>query len=168
MLYIHPNIHPGYFFPYTVYLLGNKRNTTRLRNLEEIYEYNISFPNCSVVSYSDEEKSAFGNISCYMPDYIPAGTYSKLQSEGFDISPNCKINIVFMNDYNASKFNNNDENIQEKRKSSSSYKAWLIWLILVIVIALLIIAGIIIIICILRRKGKNKYINEANIKINKF
>ena len=162
MLYIHPNIHPGYFFPYTVYLLGNKRNTTRLRNLEEIYEYNISFPNCSVVSYLDEEKSAFGNISCYMPDYIPAGTYSKLQSEGFDISPNCKINIVFMNDYNASKFNNNAENIPEKRKSSSNYKAWLIWLIIVIAIALLIIAGIIIIICILRRKGKKKYINEAN------
>ena len=101
-----------------------------------------------------------------MPDYIPAGTYSKLQSEGFDLSPNSKLNIVFMNDYNASNLDNNVVNIPEKRKSSS--KAWLIWLILAIFIALLIIVGIIIAIWILRKKRNNKYINEVNIKNNKF
>ena len=164
ILYFNPLIMPGDLFPYKVYLFGNKRISTNLRNLEEIYDYNISFPNCTVISYSDEEKSAFGNISCYFPDYIPAGTYSKLQSEGFDISPNSKLNIVFMNDYNVSKFDNNNENKRLKNKSSSSSKVWLVCLI--VVIFLLIIVGIVITICILRRKGKNKYINEVNINNN--
>ena len=164
ILYYNPLIMPGDLFPYKVYLLGNKTISTNLRNLEEIYDYNISFPNCTVISYSDEEKSAVGNISCYLPDYIPARTYSKLQSEGFDISPNSKLNIVFMNDYNVSKFDNNNDNIPLKIKSSSSSKAWLIWLIVAIV--LLIIVGIVIIICILRRKEKNKNNIEVNINNN--
>ena len=99
-----------------------------------------------------------------MPDYIPAGTYSKLQSEGFDLSPNSKLNIVFMNDYNASLFDNNIENMPLKIKSSSSSKAWLVWLIVIII--LLIIVGIVITIFILKRKGKNKNTIEVNISNN--
>ena len=161
ILYYNPLIMIGDLFPFKVYLLGNKRASPYFRNLEEIYDYNISFPNCTVVSYSDEEKSAFGNISCLLPDYIPAGTYSKLQSEGFDISPYSKFNIVFTNDYNSSIFYDNEENIPLKRKSSSSSKAWLIWLI--VVIFLLIIVGIATTIYFLRRKKTIQINKEADI-----
>ena len=151
----------GLKFPYQIFLLGNKLKSTRLRNLEETYDYNISLPNCTAFSYLDENKSAIGNISCDLPDYIPAGNYSKQQSEGFDINPSNKLNIVFMNDYNVSKFDKNGDNsdngddgeyVPIKKKSNSSSKTWIIWLC--IVIGIVIIDGIIITICIIKKKGK--------------
>ena len=163
--YFDPFLAYGDLFPYPIFLLGNKRISTRLRNLEEVYDYNITLPNCTVVSYLDEDKSAIGNISCNVPNYIPAGNYSKLQSDGFDINPNNNLNIVFMNDYNASKFEENNENVPIKRESSSSSKAWIICLC--VVIAILIIAGIITTIYILRRKRNNKSTNEVDLSNNK-
>ena len=95
-----------------------------------------------------------------MPNYIPAGNYSKLQSDGFDINPNNYLNIVFMNDYNATKFEDKNENDQK-----NSSKAWIICLY--VVIAILIIGGIITTICILRRKRNNKSTNEVDLSNNK-
>ena len=158
ILYYDSKIKPGDLFPYKVYLLGNKRKFIRMRNLEEKYDYNISFPNCTAVSYSDEDNSAIGNISCYMPNYVPAGTYTKLQSDGFDVSPNSKLDIVFMEDYNASKFDN-PEYIHKKRSSSSGSKLWII--LLIIGIVLLIVITIVIIFCISKRKGNNKNNEES-------
>jgi hypothetical protein len=167
ILYYNSEIKPGDLFPYIVYLFGNKGISNRNRNLEEKYEYNISFPNCTVVSYSDEDKTAIGNISCYVPNYIPAGTYTKLQSDGFDVSPTSKINIVFTDDYNASKFDNlddldNPEYIPKKSSSNSSSKILIIWIIISIVLLAAII--ITIIVCISKRKGSDKKKGEITKK----
>jgi hypothetical protein len=166
ILYYNSEIKPGDLFPYIVYLLGNKGISNRNRNLEEKYEYNISFPNCTVVSYSDEDKTAIGNISCYVPNYIPAGTYTKLQSDGFDVSPTSKINIVFTDDYNASKFDNldNPEHKPKKSSSNSSSKILIIWIIIGLILLTTMI--IISIVCISKRKGKDKNSVEIAKKNN--
>ena len=154
-------IKKGKEFPYKIYLLGKKLFFNKLRNLEETYDYNISLSNCIVFNYLDEDKSNIGNITCDLPNYIPAGNYSKIHSEGFDVNPNIKLNIVFKNDYKA---NILDENSSSKKKSSS--KAWIIWLC--IVLAILIGAGIIIIIiCIIRKKRNIENTHEIKIENNK-
>ena len=158
ILYYNSSVKPGNLFPHKVYLLGNKGTSSRMRTLEE-YEYKLLFPNCTAFNYSDEDKSAIGNLRCNLPNYIPAGTYSKLQSDGFDVSPNSKLNIVFDNDYNASNFIG-----QITSSSSSNSKTWIIWLVLGIL--LLIVVVIIICACIANSKGSGDNSEESSKKEN--
>ena len=159
ILYYNSNIKPGDLFPHRVYLYGVKASKNK-RNLDEIY-YNskILFPNCSAGNYSYEDRNAIGSIRCRAPDYIPAGTYSKLESDGFDTMPNSQINLVFKDDFNRTYSSTSGGVITDNtRKSSSKSKTWIIWLIAGILVAILV--GIVIVACILNRKGNSDKSND--------
>ena len=53
-------------------------------------------------NYSSQNSQVIEGIKCHLPNFIPAGTYSKLNSDGFDVNPNNKINIEFPYDFNKS------------------------------------------------------------------
>ena len=81
-------------FPYKVYLCGRKINN--LRNLDyESFNDNISFSYCSTGPYSDENSEIINGIICNFPDFVPAGEYTKLESEGFDSNPNNIFSLKF-------------------------------------------------------------------------
>ena len=152
---------PGDLFPYRVYLSGNKAYRSRMRNLDEKYDYNISFPNCTAVSYSEVDSSAIGNLRCAIPNYVPGGTYTKLSSNGFDVSPNSQVNVVFLGDYNYTKLTST---LSKSKSSSSSSKTWIIWLVAGILLLILVI--IVIIACISNRKSSGEDANETTNKDN--
>lgn len=165
ILYYNSSIKPGNLFPHRVYLYGVKASKNK-RNLDEInYNSKILFPNCSAGSYSYEDSNAIGSIRCRTPDYIPAGTYSKLESDGFDIMPNSQINLVFKDDFNRTYSTSGYAYTDNTRRSSSKSKTWIIWLIAGILLAILV--GIIIVACILNRKGNtDEANNDSNEKDN--
>ena len=153
ILYFNTNVLPYSLFPHKVYLSGK---TINKRNLEENnYNYKINFKKCLSGDYSIEEPTAIGSISCIFPDFIPAGTYNKLESEGFDVSPNSKINIVFQEDFNRSLDDFDDYN----KKSSSSSKTWIIWLVAGILLFILII---IVIMACFSKKGEDNDNSNSN------
>jgi hypothetical protein len=161
ILYYNPNIKPGSLFPHQVYLLGNKSPSRIFRNLEEKYDTTLLFPNCTAVSTSKEDSNAIGNIRCYLPNYVPAGTYTKLQSDGFDVSPNSILNINFPNDYNATRLKSPILSTN-KSSSSSSSKVWIIWVIAGILLLILVV--IVIIACIAKKKGGDEESEESSNK----
>ena len=161
ILYYNSTMKPGDLFPYRVYLSGNKAYRSRMRNLDEKYDYNISFPNCTAVSYSEVDSSAIGNLRCAIPNYVPGGTYTKLSSYGFDVSPNSQVNVVFLGDYNYTKLTST---LSKSKSSSSSSKTWIIWLVAGILLLILVI--IVIIACISNRKSSGEDANETTNKDN--
>ena len=161
ILYYNPEIKPGNLFPHKVYLLGNKRSSSTYRNLEEQYDTTLLFPNCTAVSSSKEDNNAIGNIRCNLPNYVPAGTYTKLQSDGFDVNPNSILNINFPNDYNTSRLNS-PISLPNKTSSSSSSKVWIIWVIAGILLLILIV--IVIIACVAKKKGSDDENEESSNK----
>ena len=163
LLYYNSSLKPGKIFPHKVYLYGNKK---ALRNLDDtIYNHVINFPSCTAGSYSKVDKSAIGSIYCKLPDYIPAGTYSKLESDGFDVMPSSKVNLVFNNDFNRNSTSSNSnstsyDKVQTPSKSSSKSKTWIIWLVLGILVLILLI--VIIIVCCLNKKSADVSANSDN------
>ena len=176
ILYYNSSLKPGDLFPHRVYLYGIKRSSKTTRNLDlENYNSKILFPNCTAGSYSFEDTKAIGSIKCLAPDYIPAGTYKKLESDGFDSMPNSNLNLVFQNDFNRTQSSSNSGSdnggLNYKSKSSSKSKKWIIWLILGIVVVVL--AVVVLIVCLANRKGKddseeseNRDNSNANISQN--
>ena len=175
ILYFNSSAIPFSSFPHKVTLSGIKNNR---RNLEEInYDSIINFERCITGNNSTEFPSAFGSIRCIFPDFVPAGVYSKLESDGFDVNPNSKINIVFPEDFNRNSngggnLNGTDddyEKIDNKKSSSSSSKTWIIWVIAGLLLLILII--IVIIACIKKPKNvgdtvdNSKYNNDSNRSI---
>ena len=158
ILYYNSSVKPGNLFPHKVYLFGNYiRNT---RNLEETtYTLSFLFPNCTTGRYSIEDPSAIGSINCRFPDYIPAGEYTKIKSDGFDVMPNGKINLVFPKDFNR-KTNSTILEDRDDDDDSSSSKTWIIWLIAGILLLVLIV--IVIIACVANRKGRNEESQNNN------
>ena len=164
--YYGQNLKPKDIFPYSVYLSGIKK----LRNLLDVnyevsYNSQIQFPNCSMGNYSSNNSQAIEGITCHLPNFIPAGTYTKLSSEGFDVNPNNKINLDFPYDFNKSEnylsksrnsttYYNNDE-------GSSSSKTWIIWVVLGILVAILA-AVIIIALCVNKKRKMNADDNNVN------
>ena len=155
ILYYNSNIRPGYEFPHKVYLLGVKKNLN-LRNLDNqiIYDSLINFQNCTAGDYYSEDFNAIGSIICRLPDFVPAGTYSKLDSDGIDSNPQSNINIIFNQDFNRSSPSSysRDENLDTIaptiiKSSSSSSKSWIVWLIVAIVVVVLIAMVITILVC---------------------
>ena len=173
IIYYNPSIKPNTIFPHSVELSGKRR--TNIRILEENEnKYTIRFPRCFTGNYNSE--GSIGSINCKLPNYIPAGTYNQLQSDGFDINPNSKINIIFRNDYNRNsnstlngdEINDRDIGIdgydkedkdKDEEKNSSSSKTWIVWVIAVIL--LVILFGIVICACLANRK-KNNYDDNNN------
>ena len=164
ILYYNSSVKPGKYFPHKVSLYGKKNI---LRNLEETtYNHIINFTSCTAGQYSVIDKEAIGSISCKVPDYIPAGTYSKLESTGFDVMPNSKINLVFNNDFNRdSNSNGTYDRVQGiTTSSSSSSKTWIIWLVLGILVFILLI--VILIACCLNKKSADVSANSNESKDN--
>ena len=164
ILYYNSEIKPSDLFPHKVYLYGVKSSS--LRNLDDNqYNYQIEFPNCTAGAYSFEEPSAIGSIRCRFPDYVPAGTYSKLVSDGFDIMPNSKVNLVFKNDFNRNSNSNStlDDFIprfNKKDDSSSSSKKWIVWVIIAILVVVL--AVIVVVACVVNKKGGDEENDETS------
>ena len=157
ILYYNSGIRPSNIFPHKVFLYGVKDSS--LRNLDnKLYNYNISFENCIAGNYSSEEPSAIGSIECRFPDYVPAGTYVKLKSDGFDNMPNSKVNLVFKNDFiRDNPISSNNFPYAEGNhfgSNSSSSSNWKVWLVIILVVVALIIISIIA--CLVNRKVGDK------------
>ena len=171
ILYYSSEIRPSDLFPHKVLLYGIRDFS--LRNLDDnSYNYQIEFPNCTAGDYSLEEPSAIGSIRCRFPDYVPAGIYSKLESDGFDNMPNSKVNLVFKNDFNRntnSNFNSSLDFIPYLPKtnddSSSSSKKWIIWVIIAALVVVL--AAIIVIACVCGGKSSEEDDDTSKSNDNK-
>ena len=165
ILYYNSEIKPSNIFPHNVFLYGIRKSS--LRNLDDnSYNCNISFKNCIAGDYSFEEPSAIGSINCRFPDYVPAGTYVKLESDGFDNMPNSKVNLVFKNDFIRDSNTFYPIDGDDHKKSSSSSNKWKVWVVIGILVFVLLI--IIIIACIHNRKSRCEN-RDIDIKdISKF
>ena len=140
--YYNPSVGFGEQFPYSVSLEGKKKS---LRNLEDLENsYTINFPQCTRERASNFEEMS--SIACETPNFIPAGNYNKLKSQGIDQSPYSNIGINFENDF----YKDSSTPINKIEKSSSSSKTWVIWLVAGILLAVLL--GIVLIVCIVSRK----------------
>ena len=157
ILYYITGVKSGDIFPHKVFLKGIKLNSLN-RQLEiKNNELNVEFSKCVYGNISTEYVNAFESIKCPTPDFIPAGTYNKLEIEGFDNGPDSNINIVFEKDLNKSIYGNTGSSQEKatsggntKKSSSSKSKTWIIWLIAGILLAILI--GIAIVIFVINRK----------------
>ena len=165
ILYYNSEIKPSDRFPHKVFLYGVRDSS--LRNLDDnSYNCNISFQNCVAGDYSSEEPNAIGSIKCRFPDYVPAGTYVKLESDGFDNMPNSKVNLVFKNDfirnYNYFYPSYGDDN----KKSSSSSKKWKVWVVIAILIFILVV--ITVLACIYNKQNSHENRNIDIKDISKY
>ena len=171
VLYYNSNIQPSNKFPHKIYLYGVRKYTRKLDDGQtKNYDTQITFQNCIAGEHSLEDSNAIGSIICRVPDYVPAGTYSKLESDGIDTNPQNSINVVFENDFNRSasstlssgKRSNSTDNYYRESSSKKS-KKWIIWLIVGILAAILIGLVIVILIC---RKNENNNDDSSEKKAN--
>lgn len=168
VLYYDHNLKPGDLFPYAVNLSGT-RKISIFRGLQYIENRNvqIQFPNCTMGNYSNstQNEDAIEGITCQLPDFVPAGIYTKLTSDGFDINPNNKISVNFPYDFNKSQgyITEGDEVIDNYRRedSSSSSKTWVIWVILGILVVVLAVVIILAFCC--NRKKNMIDANNSNV-----
>ena len=164
IIYYDQNLKPNDLFPYSVYLYGNPISS-KLRNLADKSKYDIHFlfPNCTMGSYMSSSQ-AMNGINCNLPDFVEAGEYTKIVSNGFDVNPNQKTNIIFPYDFNKSEnyIRGNSSQYYREEESSSS-KTWIIWLVLGILVAVLIV---IIVIAFCMNRKKNKMLNDNSDDIN--
>ena len=162
ILYYNSSIKPGYLFPHKVYLYGVKKIA---RNLEETkYNSEILFPNCTAGNYFEGDSNAIGSIICNLPDYIPAGTYTKLKSNGFDINPNSKIIIFFQQDFKR----NSSSEINGTMFQPYSHSSKSMTLIIVLINGILFIVMIVLLIIYCKRKNNKEDDNygQSNSSIN--
>ena len=161
--YYDQNLSPKDLFPYTVKLWGKlKSNNLRYLPYDPNYNSEIEFPNCTLGAYSSQNEGEMNGIICNLPDFIPAGKYTKLKSDGFDVNPNSKINFNFPYDFNKSENYIPNENITIIRKAESSKsKTWIVWLILGILTAVLVVI-IIFAFCVNKNRKEKENNAEAN------
>ena len=165
ILYYNSQIKPSDQFPHKVLLYGVRDSS--MRNLaDNSYNYQFEFPNCTAGDYSIEEPNAIGSIKCRFPDFVPAGTYSKLESDGFDNMPNSKVNLIFKRDFNRNSNPNSTidddffPHLSAKDDSSSSSKKWIIWVIIAILVVVLIV--IVVIACVVNKKDDGEENDETS------
>ena len=165
VLYYNSKIKPGNKFPHNIFLYGVKKNSRKLDDQTTVYDSQITLRNCTAGDYSTEDYNAIGSITCRVPDFVPAGTYSKLESDGIDINPQNSINLIFEKDFNRSsevKNQNKNSDTNEKKSSSKRSKDWIAWLIVGIVAVVLPLIVIVILIC---RKSDSSDESSTN-KVN--
>ena len=163
VLYYNETLKPKDIFPYAINISGI-RGIQNIRSGYYInYNSQFQFQNCTMGNYSKNDSQALDGISCNLADYIPAGSYSKLSSEGFDVNPNNKMNLDFPYDFNKSENylgrGVTPINIDE---SSSSSKTWIVWVVLACLVA--VIGGaFLVVFCIRRKKNKEEdsNVNES-------
>jgi expansin (peptidoglycan-binding protein) len=150
VLYYDSNIKPKDIFPYTIFLKGNKFNN--LRHLaQNSYNTQMELNDCTAGDYSKIEQNAIGSIKCTLPTYVPAGLYTKLESNGFDVNPNKIVEVSVLQDYYRSE-DAVGGGSGSKGGSSSSSKLWIVWVILGLLVA---IAVVITIVCCFRKKKED-------------
>ena len=95
-MYYGQNLRLNDIFPYAVNISGIKKveNLVNLIN-EDNYNSQINFPYCTMGNYSTTNPQAIDGIKRNLPNFIPAGIYTKLSSDGFDVNLNNRINIDF-------------------------------------------------------------------------
>ena len=168
VLYYNSNLRHGEEFPHKVYLYGTKKYSNK-RRLNEAYDSQVVFQNCIAQRYSGDY-SAIGSLICPAPDFIPAGTYTKLESDGIDPNIQAPVNIYFDRDFNKNSTSNSGENNnyengnstdfdsgiskKEDDSSSGSSKDWIVWLI-VGILAVILIAMIILILVFKKRENED-------------
>ena len=116
-------------------------------------------------SLSNQTQRALNGIICNLPNFVQAGKYTKIESDGFDCNPNNQINIEFPYDFNKSESYAKSQfepyDVYIPKESSSSSKTWIIWVIAgILVVALIVI--IIIAFCVKRKRIRNDDNKEAN------
>ena len=154
VLYYNPNVIPGREFPHKIYLYGVKKYPN-LGKLEDTYDSQIILSNCTAGDYSTEDSNAIAVINCKMPDFVPAGTYTKLECDGLDINPQNSIFLHLDQDFNKSSssnrfnYNGNDTDHYdgEEKSSSSGIKEWIILVIVIVMEIILVVLIIIVMAC---------------------
>ena len=154
VLYYNSNIRPADEFPHKVYLNGKKKysNSIKFNGLNS-YDSQIIFKKCTAGAYTTN--NAIGSIICLLPDFVPAGNYTKLESDGIDINPQNSINLILNRDFNRSasasynpSINSNSTDFDyynESSSNSSSSKKWIAGVIVVVVVFFLVALVIVII-----------------------
>lgn len=166
------NIYPNQQYPYRIIFYGIKSSSSYLRTLatNNNYNANITFINCTTGPYSYSDNYIDG-VKCYLPDFISAGIYTKLESEGFDVNPNYRLNLDVP--YNFNKSENylqgnstyvSNSNSDDDDDDDGSSKDWIVWMVLGIVCAGLIV--VIIIACVTNRKRIKGTVNDSINKNN--
>ena len=174
ILYYDSNINNNDEFPYPVYLYGNKKYLyNRILDDKSQYDSRIIFDKCNFESFygNNDTKSLY----CRFPNFVPAGTYTKLESDGFETSPKNTINLIFDKDFNRSSTSNNNNNnngiignstlnnIDDDDDSSSGSKDWIVWVIVAVLLVFLVGLVITIIAC---RKGSDDDDTSSEKKAN--
>ena len=125
------------------------------------------FPNCTAGNYSAGDSNAIGSIKCLAPDYIPAGNYSKLESDGIEMMPNSSLNLVFQNDFNRTRTIISDFQTQTTgytKSSSSKSKTWIVWVVLGVILVVLVVT--VLIVCLVNRRKKGDENNNTDNREN--
>ena len=170
VLYYNSSVRPKDKFPHKVYLVGEKKNSAfgHLGNLNlyDSYESQIIFKNCTAGEYTTN--NAIGSIICLLPDFVPAGTYTKLESDGIDTNPQNSINLTLEKDFNRSASYNPSRNYNntDYDSSSSSSKKWIAWVIVAIVVVFLVAMVIIILACKKNDSGDSSVVNNTSVSKN--
>ena len=173
VLYYNSNIKPGNEFPHKVYLYGIKKYS-KIRQLDDLntFDSQIIFKNCTAGKYSTN--NAIGSIICLLPDFVPAGKYTKLESDGIDSNPQNSINLILDRDFNRSSSsssskstnsNSTDSNYKTNSSSSSS-KKWLPWVIVICVVVFLVAMVIIILACKKNDSEDSSAPNDTTVEKN--
>jgi hypothetical protein len=161
VLYYDSNIQPSSPFPYKIYLYGNKKySNKRLLYGQTTYDSRIILQNCTTGGYSLLDSKAIGSIKCLLPDYVQAGTYTKLESDGLDTNPQNKINLILNRDFNRSSSSDiiREDDTTTKSSSSGKSKKWVAWVI--IITAIIPLVGIVIIILAYGKKNDDEVSSE--------
>ena len=165
VVYYDKNLKPNDLFPYQVYLYGN-RKVNNSRKLADQSKYNLyfTFPNCTMGSYMSYSNQAMNGINCNLPNFVQAGEYSKIVSNGFDVNPNQKINITFPYDFNKSEnYITDNSSTPYQKESKSKSKTWIIWLVFGILLAVLVV---IVIVAFVMNRKKNKMSADNSDDVN--
>lgn len=161
VLYYDSNIQPSSPFPYKIYLYGNKKySNKRLLYGQTTYDSRIILQNCTTGGYSLLDSKAIGSIKCLLPDYVQAGTYTKLESDGLDTNPQNKINLILNRDFNRSSSSDiiREDDTTTKSSSSGKSKKWVAWVI--IIAAIIPLVGIVISILACGKKNDDEVSSE--------
>ena len=129
---------------------------------------------CKAGQNSVEDSSAIGSIICHLPNYVQAGDYTKLVSEGIDMNPKNSIKLTFNKDFYGNSTIKNIANVPKPstdyqvEKSSSKSKTWVIWVIVAVLVVFLV--GLVITILACRKKNdeesSSKFANNSTAKNN--
>ena len=166
MLYYNTSIKTNDEFPYPVYLYGTKKYSKKRKlNDKSKYDSRIIFDKCVFGDKSQINDIDVDSLICRFPNFISAGTYTKLESDGFETNPQNSMNLVFDQDFNRTSISPNNNSTNNHKDSddeddSGKSKTWIVWVV-VGILGVFLIGMIITIICC-RKKDDDSSVNNNN------